>query len=288
MPGKVKGFANQGFLNEAHLIEISKLQIDLQFSDWLTTEEDRMVYYRLKMNELPDTVKIFCTQELLDETHLRKILGIELEYKLNRLPDEIKNFVTQGLLEEAHLREISLLLPGSQFLPWLTTEEDIVRLAEEDNENDEYHRPVNPVDEWAHYAWLSDQGWTQERIAKAKNTSRSKASERISLHNMPDKVKLCVHQGLLEETHIMQLLGVSIDGHFSDWLTTEQAQLEIAQEAAKRSLTVRKTKHLVDKWQDVIQGSINKAHLRQISRLSRNVALALASSPTSPSFLRAL
>ena len=45
-------------------------------------------------------------------------------------------------------------------------------LAEYDNENDEYHTPVSPVDIWAEYARLKSLGWTQQRIAKAKGVSQ--------------------------------------------------------------------------------------------------------------------
>jgi hypothetical protein len=38
---------------------------------------------------------------------------------------------------------------------------------------------------------------------------------RISLNNFSNEIKKYVHQRLLGETHLMQLLGMSIDGHLS-------------------------------------------------------------------------
>jgi len=39
MPETVKNYTNQGDLTEAHLIQISKLQIDLYLSLWLSTQQ---------------------------------------------------------------------------------------------------------------------------------------------------------------------------------------------------------------------------------------------------------
>jgi hypothetical protein len=39
----------------------------------------------------------------------------------------------------------------------------VVRLADQDNESDEYHVKVPLLDTWASYAALADAGWTQER-----------------------------------------------------------------------------------------------------------------------------
>jgi hypothetical protein len=51
----------------------------------------------------------------------------------------------------------------------LTTEE-LVRLADLDNENDEYHFPVPLIDVWEEYHRLANNEnpiWTQQRIADA-------------------------------------------------------------------------------------------------------------------------
>ena len=57
----------------------------------------------------------------------------------------------------AGLEEIPCLLHSSYSI------EEISRLADEDNENDEYHEPVGIVDVWAEYYRLNkEEGWTQE------------------------------------------------------------------------------------------------------------------------------
>lgn len=125
------------------------------------------------------------------------------------------------------------------------TEDDKVRLSDEDNENDEYHTSVGPVDVWANYAWLSGLGWTQERIAKAKGVKQSLVSERSNWNRYPEAIKKFIYQDVIQEAHLRQISAISIDRYFSSWLTTERAQLELAKHAAKRHLTVRQTKEAV-------------------------------------------
>ena len=72
--------------------------------------------------------------------------------------------------------------------------EQIVRLSEEDNENDEYHTPVPLPEVWASYQRLDDerdaQGkrvWTQERIAAAKGVDRMTVQRRLVYANFPER-----------------------------------------------------------------------------------------------------
>lgn len=132
------------------------------------------------------------------------------------------------------------------------TEEDIVRLAYEDNENDEYHAQVSVVDVWADYAKLKALGWTQERIAEAVGVKQAMVSYRLKLHEMPDKIKDFITQESLEETHLREIMQLSLELYFSDWLTISQAHEELATVAAKRKLSVRQTKDLVTAWKEVI------------------------------------
>jgi site-specific DNA-methyltransferase (adenine-specific) len=137
------------------------------------------------------------------------------------------------------------------------TDEDKVRLAEQDNENDEYHEPVSPVDVWAHYAWLSEQGWTQKKIAKAKGVVQSLVSERITLHRLPSDIKDFIDQGLIEEGHLREISSLSIVRYFSDWLTTEQAQRELVYKAVRDkgkngSKSVRAVREDVKQWKEFI------------------------------------
>ena len=136
------------------------------------------------------------------------------------------------------------------------TDDDKVRLAYEDNENDEYHAEVGPVDVWANYAALSAAGWTQVRIAEAVGLGeegRVMVSYRLNLHKLPDKIKGFVNQGLLKETHLLNTMTLSIDLHFQDWLTTEQAQFEVCNKAAVEKLNTRDTGKLASKYKAFIK-----------------------------------
>jgi len=67
--------------------------------------------------------------------------------------------------------------------------ERISRLADEDNENDEYHVPVPLLDIWAEYRRLSvEEGWTQRQIAKAKGVQQSLVAERLAYAMFPQQV----------------------------------------------------------------------------------------------------
>ncbi len=100
-----------------------------------------------------------------------------------------------------------------------------------DNENDEYHAPVSIVDVWANYAALAGQGWTQQKIAEAVGVSRVMVSYRLSLNNMPNEIKNYVTQDMLSETHLREIIDLSLELHLSPWLTTEAAQYELCQQA---------------------------------------------------------
>lgn len=137
------------------------------------------------------------------------------------------------------------------------TDEEISRRADEDNENDEYHLPVTPVDVWVEYARLADkehgEGWTRERIAQAKGVSRPVVAKRIRYHTFPAGVKDYVRQGLLTEGHLDEIAGVFVVEHLATWLTTEQAWEELAEIAVKGMKTVRAVRDDATKWKQFIQ-----------------------------------
>jgi hypothetical protein len=111
------------------------------------------------------------------------------------------------------------------------TDEDVVRLADQDNESDEYHVKVPLLDTWASYAALADAGWTQERIAKAKGTQQARVAQRLKLHReLPKSARKGVFDGLLEEAHCEAVLSVVFDVEYSSWLTTAQARDELVRD----------------------------------------------------------
>lgn len=146
-------------------------------------------------------------------------------------------------------------------------DQEIVKLAYEDNENDEYHAPVFIVDVWTNYAKLEADGWKQEEIAEAVGKSQPMVNYRLKLNNLSNEIKEFINQGLLEETHLIKIMQLSIDLYFSPWLTTEQAQLEICQWAAKKYQgkvkTVKQTKTEIAKWKDFI--NLAKGYYSQFS-----------------------
>ena len=68
-----------------------------------------------------------------------------------------------------------------------------------------------------------------------------------------------MNQGSLTERHFIEILGVCIDSHLSDWLTTEQVQAEIIEKAAKEKWSARTLGK-----EFVTHGSLSELHLRQI------------------------
>lgn len=112
------------------------------------------------------------------------------------------------------------------------TNEEISRLSDQDNENDEYHRPVPVTDVWAEYARLyQEERWTQEKIAEVKGVSQSLVSVRLKLYCLPEKIKEFITQGLLSEAHLRRISDLLLESYFSPWLTPEQAMLELAEKA---------------------------------------------------------
>lgn len=137
------------------------------------------------------------------------------------------------------------------------TDEDTVRLAYEDNENDDYHTALSVVDVWENYAKLRERKWGQERIAGAVGVSQAMVSYRLDLHQMPDKIKKFISQGLLTEGHLTEVMKLSVDLYFSAWLTTPQAHLELAEKAVhdrgkNGKKSVRAVKKDVDTWKEFV------------------------------------
>lgn len=127
-------------------------------------------------------------------------------------------------------------LAGLETVPVLVhvgySNEEISRMSDLDNENDEYHRPVPITDVWAEYARLHEkEGWTQEKIAEVKGVSQSLVSVRLKLHCLPEKIKEFITQGLLSEAHLRRISDLLLESYFSPWLTSEQAMLELAEKA---------------------------------------------------------
>jgi DNA modification methylase/ParB-like chromosome segregation protein Spo0J len=107
-------------------------------------------------------------------------------------------------------------------------EEQISRLADEDNENDEYHVPVPLPDVWAAYQRLSEkEGWSQRRIAHAKGVALGLVNARLAFARFPAPVLEAFNQPILKEDHARELEQCSKFERFEPWLTRHQVLCEI-------------------------------------------------------------
>ena len=124
------------------------------------------------------------------------------------------------------------------------TPDEITRLADEDNENDEYHSPVSIVDVWQDYKRLSELPadeygkWTQERIAKAKGVNRALVSARIQYASLPESVlTIFVKNDSLKEGHSAEITKLLHFNNFFPWLDREAAMLAVIDSVLKRTKT---------------------------------------------------
>jgi hypothetical protein len=142
-------------------------------------------------------------------------------------------------------------------------EDAIVRLADEDNENDGYHKIVPITDIWAEYWRLNRQeGWTQQRIADAKGTDESTVGLRIKMHmSLPNITRKATLDGTFDEGHLIALMRVTLDVQgLSHWLTSEQAQIEITESIVSKlrgssvgvKPTVKHVRQVAAEWKDMI------------------------------------
>ena len=132
------------------------------------------------------------------------------------------------------------------------TPDEITRLADQDNENDEYHEPVSIVDVWMDYKRLSDMGWTGERIAKAKGVSGGLVSLRLQYAEWPSPIRDSFTNGTLTEGHAREFRSLLQCKDF-DWMSFETAALEIIELAVKRGGTAKHFAELVAQYNAVIE-----------------------------------
>ena len=139
--------------------------------------------------------------------------------------DEYKVFAGGTRLEAAKLidlHEVPAILHSG------FSEDEIVKLSSQDNENDEYHEPLNCVEVWTSYKALAGRGWSQDRIAKAKGVTQSFVAYRLQCANLPESVKeYFIKKDFLKEGHSLELLKLSIFDNLSPWLDKETAMQEM-------------------------------------------------------------
>lgn len=129
--------------------------------------------------------------------------------------------------------------------------EDISRLSDQDNENDEYHQPVRPMDVWAEYARLRDEeGWTQSDIAKAKGVSQALVSHRLQYHDgLPEEIRAQIGllAGGLTERHIEAVfVNYKPANNLAVWADILTWRIEVLQEVIDRPVP---SSRLKDRWE---------------------------------------
>lgn len=114
-----------------------------------------------------------------------------------------------------------------------------MRLADDDNENDEYHASVPLVDMWLSYKALADDGWTQQRIADAKGVKdRSLVSDRLRYAALSNGVKKrFVENPQLREGHAAELVRIVENPQLAPWLSHETAMIEVINTVLRRTTT---------------------------------------------------
>ncbi len=115
------------------------------------------------------------------------------------------------------------------------TDEQIVKLADEDNENDEYHTKVPIVDVWLSYLALAEQGWTQERIANAKGVKQPVVAAYLQYAAQGEAVlQEFIKNDFLKDSHAAEICKLSNFYKFDAWLTREAAMLEVIESVLKK------------------------------------------------------
>lgn len=137
------------------------------------------------------------------------------------------------------------------------SDDEITGLADQDNENDEYHAPVSIVDVWADYKRLADAGWSQQRIASAKGVLQSEVSARLKYAAFPASVlKEFIKIDSFKESHAQEISRLS--NFDNPWLWREVAMLEVIDAAIRKAgtaknVTAKQIADLVETYNGVVR-----------------------------------
>jgi ParB family chromosome partitioning protein len=156
-----------------------------------------------------------------------------------------------------------------------TADEDMLRDALLEN----LHRAnLNPLEEASAYQQLLDDfGITQQQLADRLGRSRPQVTNTLRLLKLPGKVQTQVASGVLSAGHARAILA----------LDSPEAQMQLAQQIVKKSLTVRQAEELAGTIQPVKPSRASSRaggrqdHLADIAeklgdRLNTRVAISLS------------
>lgn len=136
------------------------------------------------------------------------------------------------------------------------TFQQIAKLADEDNENDEYHAPVPVVDMWLEYRRLKDEeGWDVETISQAKGVRKTLVYDRLTYAQLPASVLAAFSANdCLKESHAAELCKIPECGNLAPWMNREQAMLNILKKILERYLqpTAKNFAHQIERQSEVV------------------------------------
>lgn len=151
-------------------------------------------------------------------------------------------------------------IPAFEFVGY--SDEELWRLAYEDNESDAQHTKPPITDVWADYAARHAAGWTQQRIATALGVQQADVSRRIKWHtSIGSSARKAICDRTIEEGHLVAISGVICDvTYLASWLDSDRAQTELLDEVLSRHrgstagvpATVRVFRDAAARWTEMI------------------------------------
>lgn len=119
------------------------------------------------------------------------------------------------------------------------TDQEIWKLAYDDNEQASKHDKVSDVDVWLDYKSQKERGnWTQQEMADYLGVSRSIVSYRLNLAEMPQSIlDIFVTTPELNERHAREILNLSPGDKLGGWMGFEAAALAVISKVLARTKT---------------------------------------------------
>lgn len=205
----------------------------------------RISRFNTRKERTPEQVKALAERMLRNGFELTRALWV---YEANDGKYEV--FAGGTRLQAAQLASVAVAVVLHEDYTW----EEISRLSDQDNENDEYHAPVRPMDVWAEYARLRDEeGWTGKTIAAAKNVHPTTVGERIKWHELPPEIKRQVGNSentttTLTERHLREVFGeIQQVVFFATWADIPAWRVELLETAITKKWSSRQ---LGERWQE--------------------------------------
>jgi site-specific DNA-methyltransferase (adenine-specific) len=134
------------------------------------------------------------------------------------------------------------------------TDEEIWRMAYEDNEQADAQAQFSIVDIWMDYKAKSEAGWTQQKIADVLGIGRTTVTYRIQLANFPQGVlSKIVTNKKIQELHCREIMELSL----SDIFDREVLLIEIIENVLARTKepTSNQFKSEIEKYNQAIKAA---------------------------------